>query len=104
MDSDKTSGQIPKSVECHLKNDLVESVTPGDVIDVTAVVSVILDPDPRAKGANNHFKIYLEAISIQRGFQNQTDKTQIDFTLLDLKAVQEIFSYGEEILKLLGKI
>ena len=44
MDSDKTSGQIPKSVECHLKNDLVESVTPGDVIDVTAVVSVILDP------------------------------------------------------------
>ena len=38
MDSDMASGRTPHTVECHLANDLVDTIAPGDVIDLTAVV------------------------------------------------------------------
>ena len=64
-------------------------------IDITAVVKVTADAAPRAKvKATNTFMIFLEVRSIHSGLQSQSDKTQMDFTLLDLKAVQEIFSLG----------
>jgi DNA replicative helicase MCM subunit Mcm2 (Cdc46/Mcm family) len=52
-------GRIPRTADCHLINDLCDSVTPGDVLSVTAVVKVSMDTDGGARSANK-FTIYLQ--------------------------------------------
>ena len=118
MDSNNSR---PSTIECHLTNDLTDAVVPGDVIDVIgllydfhekenfkncsffhdflAVVKVTADPDPRNKGdkkagGDNIFMVYLDVLSIDNGAQNQDDKSQVSFTMLEMKSIAEIFDMG----------
>jgi DNA helicase MCM8 len=38
---DAESGRVPRTVECELTEDLVDSCVPGDVVTVTGIVKVI---------------------------------------------------------------
>ena len=107
MDSNRSR---PSTIECHLTNDLTDAVVPGDVIDVIAVVKVTADPDQRNKikatGGDNQFMVYLEVLAIDNGPQNQNDKTQVTFSMLEMKSISEIFDIGmcNEIVLKNGKI
>ena len=96
MDSNNSR---PSTIECHLTNDLTDAVVPGDVIDVIAVVKVTADPDPRTKGVkaaggDNQFVVYLDVLSIDNGAQNQNDKSQVNFSMLEMTSIAEIFGIG----------
>ena len=67
--------------------------------DFIAVVKVTADPDPRNKGdkkagGDNIFMVYLDVLSIDNGAQNQDDKSQVSFTMLEMKSIAEIFDMG----------
>jgi DNA replicative helicase MCM subunit Mcm2 (Cdc46/Mcm family) len=44
---------------------------------------------------------FLQVIAVANGSQTSNDKTQLEFTLLDYSAIQELFSLGPELFKLL---
>ena len=63
------------------------------------MVKVTADPDPRNKGdkkagGDNIFMVYLDVLSIDNGAQNQDDKSQVRFTMLEMKSIAEIFDMG----------
>ena len=63
------------------------------------MVKVTADPDPRNKGdkkagGDNIFMVYLDVLSIDNGAQNQDDKSQVSFTMLEMKSIAEIFDMG----------
>ena len=58
------SGRVPRSVECELTNDLVDSVVPGDVVSVTGVVKV-LSAEQEKTNSQLYF-LYIDANSISK--------------------------------------
>ena len=38
--------------------------------------------------------VYLDVLSIDNGAQNQDDKSQVSFTMLEMKSIAEIFDMG----------
>lgn len=90
-------GRLPRAMDLHFSNDLCDSVSVGDVISLTAIVKVSSDP------SDHMFNLYLEGLSVANSSSSQADndKTQIEFTLLDYSMIQEVFSLGPEIFKLI---
>lgn len=41
-DDQREGGRVPRTIECELTEDLVNSCTPGDVITVTGIVKVVV--------------------------------------------------------------
>ena len=89
-------GRLPRAMDVHFTNDLCDTVNVGDVITLTAVVKVTSDQ------SDQMFNLYLEGLSVINGSSlSDSDKTQMEFTLLDYSMIQEIFSLGPEIFKLI---
>eukprot|EP00093_Oithona_nana_P009976 09976.XXX_141707_143827_1 [CDS] Oithona nana genome sequencing. len=90
-------GRLPRAMDLHFSNDLCDTVSVGDVISLTAIVKVSSDP------SDHMFNLYLEGLSVANSSSSQADndKTQIEFTLLDYSMIQEVFSLGPEIFKLI---
>ena len=86
-------GRVPRSMNVHLTSELCDSVNVGDVVTLTAIVKVSTEAD-------QIFNMYLEAVSMTNS-SGSSDKTQIEFSLLDYAMVNETFSLGPEIFKLL---
>jgi DNA helicase MCM8 len=65
-DDNREAGRIPRTVECDLTADLVDSCVPGDLITVTAIVKATKSDE--GQGRNNKdkcmFLIYLSAVSV----------------------------------------
>lgn len=89
-------GRVPRLVDCTLSNDLCDNVAPGDVVTVTAVVQV----SEQDGLSSNQFSIYLEALSLTASASHAASQGG-QLTLLDYSAIQEIFSLGPELFKLL---
>ncbi|EIE22418.1 MCM-domain-containing protein [Coccomyxa subellipsoidea C-169] len=63
-----SGGQIPRTIEVELKEDLVDSCTAGDVVTVVGIVKVVntevVPGGNKAKNAKALFLLFLDAISI----------------------------------------
>ena len=92
--SHQGGGRVPRSMDCLLTRELCDSVNVGDVVSLTAIVKVSTETDQL-------FNLYLEAVSVKNGSHGGGDKTQMEFSLLDYAMVNETFSLGPEIFKLL---
>lgn len=46
-DDQRESGRIPRTVECELTQDLVDSCVPGDMVTITGVIKVSSDDGMR---------------------------------------------------------
>ncbi|XP_040285706.1 DNA helicase MCM8 [Bufo bufo] len=101
-DDQRESGRIPRTVECELSQDLVDSCVPGDMVTITGIVKVSNIKDGGFKNKNNKcmFLLYIEANSVSNSKGQKTKDTDesvghgaaMDFSLKDLYAVQEIQS------------
>ncbi|XP_072024490.1 DNA helicase MCM8-like [Amphiura filiformis] len=100
-DGRREAGRIPRTVECELTLDLVDSCVPGDVVTISGIVKVSNIDEGR--GRNNKdkcmFLLYLHANSVQnlkRGKKSSRDEegasseVAMDFTIKELYAIQEI--------------
>ncbi|XP_022097957.1 DNA helicase MCM8-like [Acanthaster planci] len=102
MDGQRESGRIPRTVECELTCDLVDSCVPGDVVTIGGVVKVSNIDEGHGRNKDKcMFLLYLHANSVQnqkRGKKAVSDDESsptgmgiaMDFTLKELYAIQEI--------------
>ncbi|XP_053568665.1 DNA helicase MCM8 [Bombina bombina] len=104
------AGRIPRTVECELIDDLVDSCVPGDMVTITGIVKVSNTRDGGFKNKNNKcmFLLYIEANSVSNSKGQKSKDTEdglshgafMDFSLKDLYAIQEIQA-EENLLKLI---
>ncbi|KAG8430836.1 hypothetical protein GDO86_019917 [Hymenochirus boettgeri] len=99
-DDQREAGRIPRTVECELIQDLVDSCVPGDMVTITGIVKVSNTRDGGFKNKNNKcmFLLYIEANSLSNSKGQKAKSADdieshgatMDFSLKDLYAVQEI--------------
>ncbi|XP_021048955.1 DNA helicase MCM8 [Mus pahari] len=108
-DAQREAGRIPRTIECELVHDLVDSCVPGDTVTVTGIVKVSnTEEGSRNKNDKCMFLLYIEANSVSnsKGQKAQTAEdgckhgTLMEFSLKDLYAIQEIQA-EENLLKLI---
>jgi DNA helicase MCM8 len=95
-DDQRESGRVPRTVECELTEDLLDSCIPGDIVTVTGVVKVRNSEEYNKKKLPNMFYIYIDAVSVVNS-KNEThagctEGIGIEFNIKDYYAIQEIHS------------
>ncbi|KAK9914958.1 hypothetical protein WJX75_002939 [Coccomyxa subellipsoidea] len=75
-----SGGQVPRTIEVELKEDLVDSCTAGDVVTVVGIVKVVntetMPGASKTKNAKALFLLYLDAVSITAKRSSATRTTQ----------------------------
>ncbi|KAG7465857.1 hypothetical protein MATL_G00158250 [Megalops atlanticus] len=108
-DDQREAGRIPRTVECELTQDLVDSSVPGDTVTITGVVKVSSEEgNARNKKDRCMFLLYVEANSVsnskgqkcKEAMEADTQGASVEFSLKDLYAIQEIQAQ-EDLLKLI---
>ncbi|NWR73937.1 MCM8 helicase, partial [Centropus unirufus] len=99
-DDQREAGRIPRTIECELVQDLVDSCVPGDMVTITGIVKVSSTEEGASKNKNDRcmFLLYIEANSVSnskgqktKNFDDETfQRSFMEFSLKDLYAVQEI--------------
>ncbi|XP_041333061.1 DNA helicase MCM8 [Pyrgilauda ruficollis] len=99
-DDQREAGRIPRTIECELVQDLVDSCVPGDMVTVTGIVKVASTEEGASKNKNDKcmFLLYIEANSVSnskgqklKNFDDETfQRSFMEFSLKDLYAIQEI--------------
>ena len=91
-DETREAGRIPRTVECELIGDLVNSCIPGDNITVTAVVKATGSEDTHSRNKDKcMFILYLSAISIcSDKVCRDGGGSQVDFSTRELYGISEI--------------
>ncbi|XP_075563094.1 DNA helicase MCM8 isoform X2 [Pelecanus crispus] len=99
-DDQREAGRIPRTIECELVQDLVDSCVPGDIVTITGIVKVSSTEEGASKNKNDKcmFLLYIEANSVSnskgqkpKNFDDETfQRSFMEFSLKDLYAVQEI--------------
>ncbi|KAI8477754.1 DNA replication licensing factor mcm8, partial [Branchiostoma belcheri] len=74
-DENREAGRIPRTVECELTRDLVDSCAPGDVVTVTGIVKVMSSEEDEGRKSTK---------------ESGTSGLAMDFTLKELYGIQEI--------------
>ncbi|XP_073648792.1 DNA helicase MCM8 isoform X4 [Tursiops truncatus] len=108
-DDQREAGRIPRTIECELVHDLVDSCVPGDTVTITGVVKVSnAEEGSRNKNDKCMFLLYIEANSVSNSKGQKTKPSEdeykhgtlMEFSLKDLYAIQEIQS-EENLFKLI---
>uniref|UniRef100_A0A8C0W327 DNA helicase MCM8 n=1 Tax=Castor canadensis TaxID=51338 RepID=A0A8C0W327_CASCN len=96
-DAQREAGRIPRTIECELVHDLVDSCVPGDTVTITGIVKVSnAEEGSRNKNDKCMFLLYIEANSVSNSKGQKTIEdgckhgTLMEFSLKDLYAIQEI--------------
>ncbi|CAL1537556.1 unnamed protein product, partial [Lymnaea stagnalis] len=118
-DSQKDSGRIPRTIDCELTRDLVDSCVPGDIVTVTGTVKVNSVDEGifiyiSGRGRNNDkcmFLLYLHGNSVNNTKGNKRNSGEstgsglaMDFTMKELYAIQEIQSQENLFQLLVGSL
>jgi len=100
MDDDqRESGRIPRTMECELTADLVDSCVPGDMVTITGIVKVTGTEEYRNKNNKDKcmFLLYLHANAVNNNKgagpssgDQQTSGLAMEFSIKELYAIQEI--------------
>uniref|UniRef100_A0A8D2N1T2 DNA helicase MCM8 n=1 Tax=Zonotrichia albicollis TaxID=44394 RepID=A0A8D2N1T2_ZONAL len=96
-DDQREAGRIPRTIECELVQDLVDSCVPGDMVTVTGIVKVA-STEEGDKNDKCIFLLYIEANSVSnskgqklKNFDDESfQRSFMEFSLKDLYAIQEI--------------
>ncbi|KMZ58606.1 putative DNA replication licensing factor [Zostera marina] len=106
-------GRVPRTVECELAEDLVDSCIPGDVVTVTGIIKVINNymdvGGGKSKNKNQGlYYLYLEGISV-RNLKSQTasqdpqtmvaanrSRSQFDLFSFSPKDLEFVVKFSEE--------
>ncbi|VVA97025.1 unnamed protein product [Arabis nemorensis] len=106
---DHEEGRVPRTVECELMEDLVDTCIPGDVVTVTGIIGVINNymdiGGGKSKSKNQGFYyLFIEAVSVknskkQSAFENPEDSS-INVQSAD---VGDLYSFSQRDLEFIVK-
>ncbi|ORX99253.1 MCM-domain-containing protein, partial [Basidiobolus meristosporus CBS 931.73] len=109
-DDQKDSGRVPRTIECEVTNELVDSVLPGDVVSCAGIVKVIQAEDAfkgKSRASNTMHILYLDCIGIYKAGGAETlaesseendgnnSKDGIQFTRKDLQFIHDLFQEND---------
>ncbi|XP_033102816.1 DNA helicase MCM8-like [Anneissia japonica] len=99
-DDRREAGRIPRTIECELVNDLVDSCIPGDNVTINGVIKVsdAVERTGRHSKDKCMFLLYLHANSVTNTKSTKkslagvtaSSSSSSDFTIKELYAIQEI--------------
>ncbi|THU55540.1 hypothetical protein C4D60_Mb11t07640 [Musa balbisiana] len=92
-------GRVPRTVECELAEDLVDSCIPGDVITVTGIIKVINNymdiGGGRSKNKNQGlYYLYLEAVSVRNSKSQSTEDVRVTNSESGAYMLFDFFSFS----------
>lgn len=105
----RESGRIPRTIECELTQDLVDSCVPGDMVTITGVIKVSNEEgSSRNKKDKCMFLLYIQANSVSNSkgqkskavSESEGQGPSVEFSIKDLYAIQEIQAQ-EDLFKLI---
>ncbi|CAH2054347.1 unnamed protein product, partial [Thlaspi arvense] len=106
---DHEEGRVPRTVECELMDDLVDTCIPGDVVTVTGIIGVINNymdiGGGKSKSKNQGFYyLFIEAVSVknskkQSAFENSED----DSSNVQSSDVGDLYSFSQRDLEFIVK-
>ncbi|KAJ4704837.1 DNA helicase [Melia azedarach] len=106
---DHEEGRVPRTVECELFEDLVDSCIPGDVVTVTGIIRVINNymdiGGGKSKGKSQGFYfLYLEAVSIKNS-KSQSTAEDLQDSNFNARATElaDLFSFSPRDLEFIVK-
>ncbi|XP_042241405.1 DNA helicase MCM8-like [Homarus americanus] len=92
-DDQGEGGRVPRTVECEIREDLVDCCVPGDMITITGIVKVSQSQEGRGnKGDKCMFLLYIDASSMTncKAGNDSASAVGIEFSIKDYYAIQEI--------------
>eukprot|EP00475_Leptophrys_vorax_P015224 TRINITY_DN21590_c0_g2_i1.p1 TRINITY_DN21590_c0_g2~~TRINITY_DN21590_c0_g2_i1.p1 ORF type:complete len:623 (-),score=135.43 TRINITY_DN21590_c0_g2_i1:761-2629(-) len=111
-EDDTDVGRIPRTIECDLSNDLVDSCLPGDIVVISGIVKAVKN-EFQTSGTGGRdknqtlFVLYIDANSVVSGRGSissdsgmKSRLSALDFSLRDLHAIRAIHS-SENVFRLL---
>ncbi|CAL9125916.1 unnamed protein product [Musa textilis] len=101
-------GRVPRTVECELAEDLVDSCIPGDVITVTGIIKVINNymdiGGGRSKNKNQGlYYLYLEAVSVRNSKSQSTEDVRVTNSESGAYMLFDFFSFSPRDLEFIVK-
>ncbi|XP_052226288.1 DNA helicase MCM8-like isoform X2 [Dreissena polymorpha] len=103
-DDQKEAGRIPRTIDCELISDLVDSCVPGDIVTVSGIVKVNSVDEGRARNKDKcMFLLYIHANSVNNSkgsSKTGNDGLAMDFTMKELYGIEMIQS-EEQLFRLL---
>nr|CAD7462132.1 unnamed protein product [Timema tahoe] len=95
-DDRREGGRIPRTIECELMEDLLNSCVPGDVVTITGIVKVRNSEETTNKKVPSMFVMYVEVVSLVNNKTNSASGKGfgaiIEFNIKDYYAIQQIHS------------
>jgi DNA helicase MCM8 len=92
-------GRIPRTIECELTQDLVDSVVPGDLVTVAGIVKAVNTEVAAGRGtsrARSLFLLYVDACSISSvRLSKGTVQNSKQFSERELAAITEIANHPD---------
>ncbi|KAJ3046052.1 DNA replication licensing factor mcm8 [Rhizophlyctis rosea] len=83
-ESQLDAGRVPRTVECELTDDLVDTVVPGDVVYLMGSVKVLATEEGKGKANAQMFYLYIDANSITKASGGSSDPGAFDKDFIDL--------------------
>ncbi|XP_053384109.1 DNA helicase MCM8-like [Mercenaria mercenaria] len=103
----KEAGRIPRTIDCELTHDLVDSCVPGDIVTVSGVVKVNSVDEGRGKNKDKcMFLLYVHANSVNntKGNKSGSEGLAMDFTMKELYGIEMIQSEEQLFRLLVGSV
>ena len=98
-------GRVPRTVECELLEDLVDTCIPGDHVRITGVLKTSDAKNKKQSRKNqSQFLLFISAVGVSNDrtpYDHGSVGDLVHFTYNDHALIQDIHSYGPEIFKLL---
>eukprot|EP01103_Thecamoeba_quadrilineata_P010325 TRINITY_DN2192_c0_g2_i2.p1 TRINITY_DN2192_c0_g2~~TRINITY_DN2192_c0_g2_i2.p1 ORF type:complete len:637 (-),score=120.88 TRINITY_DN2192_c0_g2_i2:248-2158(-) len=93
-DDSKGAGRIPRTVECELAEELVDSCVPGDVVALCGIVRAVNTEEGRGRPTDKNkglFFLYIQAVTVQNNKQVETGQMDLmQFSMKDMYLIQEL--------------
>ncbi|XP_066995008.2 DNA helicase MCM8 isoform X2 [Anabrus simplex] len=95
-DDQREGGRVPRTVECEITEDLLDSCVPGDVVTLVGIVKVRNNEETTKRKAPSMFMLYIDAVSVVNN-KNQSSLGRnsamgVKLEVKDLCAIKDISS------------
>ncbi|KAK6639693.1 hypothetical protein RUM43_007968 [Polyplax serrata] len=92
-DENREGGRVPRTIDCELTADLVETCSPGDVALLTGIIKIKSNEEGSKQKHSNIFHQYMDVVSVINCKNKQKEAIPgIEFSEKNYYGIKEIFS------------